>query len=257
MEIEKLKERMICWAREMGEIQKKAFQGEEIHFQIKSTEIDLVTQVDMQCEFYIQSKIKEHYPTHNILSEESAPLNQQSSYTWVIDPLDGTGNFAHKFPIFCVSIGVLKDGEGLLSVVYVPCLEECFVAERGKGAFLNGRKINVRTFEGFSSSLLATGFPYDRKTTEQNNVNYFQRLITEVRGIRRTGAAAYDLACVAAGRFTGYWELGIKPWDLAAGKLLIEEAGGVVRPLEGKREVSVVAGSAVFVDAFLEKTKGL
>lgn len=252
MDIQKLKEQVIDWAKAMGRIQMAGFQKKEVHYAQKSTAIDLVTETDLACEAYIVEQIQTHYPQHNIVSEESAPTQKQSPYTWVIDPLDGTGNFSHKYPIFCTSIALLKGEEGILGVIYVPCLEELFWAAKGEGAYLNGQKLSVRPFASWETALLATGFPYDRKTTPYHNVDYFSKIIREVRGIRRSGAAAFDLACVAAGRLSGYWEFGIQPWDMAAGRILIQEAGGCVKDIQGKRPGSIVAGEEAFCDAFLK-----
>jgi len=239
-------EKVVYWAKEVGEIQKKAFLEGEVSFNSKTTSIDLVTIIDIESEKYIISQIKTNFPSHNILSEESNPVENNSDYTWVIDPLDGTVNFAHKLPIFCVSIALKYKNEGVLGVIYVPCLDECFTAIKGMGAYLNGKKLCIREFEKFENSLVATGFPYNRKTEKDNNLNYFNSMLTNVRGIRRTGAAAFDLACVAAGRLTGYWELGIKPWDMEAAAVMIRESGGNVIKIPNKRDVSIVAGSNKF-----------
>jgi len=196
-------------------------------------EIDIVTEADQQAEKMIIGTINAHCPDHDILAEESPARRTGSPYRWIIDPLDGTTNYAHGFPFFCVSIALERGGECILGVVYNPMLEEMFVAVKGKGALLNGRPIKVSETAEMSHSLLATGFPYDIRCSKENNLNLFQALAVQVQAIRRAGAAALDLAYVAAGRFDGFWELKLHPWDTAAGCLLIQEAGGIVTDLQG------------------------
>jgi myo-inositol-1(or 4)-monophosphatase len=152
---------------------------------------------------------------------------------WIIDPLDGTTNYAHGYPVFCVSIALEKEGEVILGVVYDPMREEMFVAERGEGAYLNDKKLAVSPVKDISRSLLATGFPYDIRDSKENNLDYFNAMAINVQAIRRAGAAALDLAYLAAGRFDGFWELKLKPWDTAAGCLLVTEAGGVISDIAG------------------------
>jgi myo-inositol-1(or 4)-monophosphatase len=152
---------------------------------------------------------------------------------WIIDPLDGTTNYAHGYPVFCVSIALENEGVIVLGVIYDPLREDMFVAERGKGAYLNGKKLKVSPTATLSRSLLATGFPYDIRMSKDNNLNYFNLMAVEAQAIRRAGAAALDIAYLACGRFDGFWELKLMPWDMAAGCLMVEESGGVISDMFG------------------------
>ncbi len=196
-------------------------------------EINLVTEVDKISEKMITSKINTLFPNHDILSEEFTHIERGSDFRWIIDPLDGTTNYAHGYPFFCVSIALEKLGTMIVGIIYDPILDEMFVAEKGKGAFLNDREIHVSNTHGIIKSLLATGFPYDIREDRQNNLNYFNEMILKAQAIRRAGSAALDLAYVAAGRFDGFWELKLNPWDTAAGWLLVKEAGGIVTDMSG------------------------
>lgn len=202
--------------------------------------IDLVTEADERSEGYILQKIGELFPDHSILAEESAGRSESADcqspigdFKWIIDPLDGTTNFAHSFPHFCISVALEYRGILLFAVIYEPRSDEMFTARKSCGAFLNGRNIRVSRISNLDDSILATGFPYDRRTNPRNNLDHFSRLILRVQGIRRCGAAALDLAYLACGRIDGFWELGLHPWDMAAGVLLVEEAGGLVTNLQG------------------------
>ncbi|MEN6317391.1 MAG: inositol monophosphatase family protein [Syntrophaceae bacterium] len=196
-------------------------------------EINIVTEADRISEEIITSKIHRMFPNHDILAEESTCTSKGSEYRWIIDPLDGTTNYAHGYPVFCVSIALEKEGAICLGVIYNPMLNEVFVAEKGKGAFLNGQKISVSETTDLSKSLLATGFPYDIRNDENNNMNYFNGMAKKAQAIRRAGSAALDMAYIAMGRFDGFWELKLMPWDTAAGWLLICEAGGKVTDIFG------------------------
>jgi len=196
-------------------------------------EIDLVTEADRMSEQLLMAEIRRQFPEHGILSEETAEVETPSRYRWVIDPLDGTTNYAHGFPMFCVSIALEKDGHIITGVIYNPVSEELFVTGRGKGAFLNGSPISVSATTEISASLLATGFPYDIRRNPNNNINYFSEMALKAQAIRRAGSAALDLAYTAAGRFDGFWELKLHPWDTAAGWLLVSEAGGIVTDISG------------------------
>jgi myo-inositol-1(or 4)-monophosphatase len=204
-------------------------------------EVNLVTEVDCISEETIIKIIKSNFPDHGILTEESAGKKSESAYKWVIDPLDGTTNYAHDLPIYCVSLALEKDGEIILGVVYNPNLDELFVAEKGKGAFLSKgkepekrkRKISVTQTSDLSKSLLATGFPYDIRTSKIDNLNHFANFYKRAQAIRRAGSAALDLCYLAMGRFDGFWELKLSPWDTAAGSLLVTEAGGKVTDFSG------------------------
>lgn len=196
---------------------------------------DLVTEADIASEKKILSRLTKFFPDHAILSEE-AGLHEISDaeYMWVIDPLDGTVNYAHKHPQFCVSIGLLKEGKPILGVIYNPTRNELFEAVKGKGARMNGKRIHVSKIKTLNQSLLATGFAYDRRESKDTNYPEFCHLTHLTHGVRREGSAALDLAHVAAGYLDGYWERGLKPWDIVAGILLVEEAGGKVSGYDNK-----------------------
>jgi myo-inositol-1(or 4)-monophosphatase len=195
--------------------------------------INIVTEADHASEALIIRRIREAHPDHDILTEESQGIATGADFRWIIDPLDGTTNYAHGYPVFCVSVALEIKGEICFGVVYNPMLEEMFSTEKGAGAFLNGKRIRVSETADLSKSLLATGFPYDVRDSEENNMNYFSLMAVHVQAIRRAGAAALDMAYVAAGRFDGFWELKLMPWDTAAAWLLVTEAGGRVTNLSG------------------------
>ena len=213
-------------AREAGQILLEKF-GRKIDISFKGN-INLVTEADFASEKLIVEKIRSHYPKHSILAEESGAADiDDSVWKWVIDPLDGTTNYAHGYPCFCVTLALEHRGEIVVAATFDPTRDEMFAAENGSGATLNGRKIRVSETEELQNALLVTGFPYDAKNRE-NFARNFSELLVKSRGIRRDGSAALDMAYVACGRFDGFWEEGLNPWDVAAGLLLIEEAGGRV-----------------------------
>jgi myo-inositol-1(or 4)-monophosphatase len=219
------------WARQAGKILCDLY-GKRHQIHHKGL-VDLVTEADHQSEEYLLSKIRQCYPSHTIITEESGHLEGQDDFCWFIDPLDGTINYAHDLPFFAVSLGYAEHGQMKTGVVYNPMSEECFSAERGKGAWLNDEPIHVSEITDLIQSLLATGFPYDTHSAIHTNLENFNRLTRRSQGVRRFGSAALDLGYVAAGRLDGYWEIKLGPWDLAAGVLIVEEAGGVVTSLEG------------------------
>jgi myo-inositol-1(or 4)-monophosphatase len=198
-------------------------------------DINLVTEMDTRAERVVVETLLHAFPDHGILSEEEATIEKESPFRWIIDPLDGTTNYAHGYPCFAVSLALESAGEVIAGVVYDPMREELFSAAKGQGAHLNGQRIKVSTTESLIQSLLATGFPYDRCTSEKNNLNYFNELLLASQEVRRDGSAALDLCSVAAGRFDGFWELKLKPWDVAAGSLIVREAGGTVSDFRGMR----------------------
>ena len=196
---------------------------------------DLVTEADKESEEVIIAFLNHHYPTHTILSEEGGLYKaKDKEYSWVIDPLDGTTNYTHQYPFVAVSIALLKQGKPIVGAVFNPIVKEMFLAAKGEGAFLNGKTIKVSKVKSLNQSLLATGFAYDRRDTLDNNYTEFCFLTNVSHGVRRAGSAALDLAYVAAGRLEGFWERGLKPWDIAAGTILVEEAGGNVTSYEGE-----------------------
>jgi myo-inositol-1(or 4)-monophosphatase len=196
-------------------------------------EIDPVTEIDLLCEQEVISRIQNAFSGHAFLAEESGATEGDADHLWIIDPLDGTVNYAHGYPCYCVSIGYQCKGEVVAGVVYNPCLDELFVAEKGQGATLNGKSISVSTITDLKQSLLATGFPYDISESSDNNLDHFQKFIKACQAIRRPGSAAMDLCYTAMGRFEGFWELKLHPWDYAAGWLMIEEAGGTMTRFDG------------------------
>ncbi len=197
---------------------------------------NLVTEIDKRSEEQVIAILKRHYPNHEILAEESGMQQGRSSnYRWVIDPLDGTTNFTHGFPVYCVSIGLEMNNEIVLGVIYDPNFDELFTAEKGKGAFLNGKQIRVSRVASLQQSLLVTGFPYNIAENPNKSIERFVNFLMAAQAVRRMGSAAIDLAYVAAGRYEGFWEVALNPWDMAAGILLVTEAGGTVTDFSGQK----------------------
>ncbi|HPX60762.1 MAG TPA: inositol monophosphatase family protein [Deltaproteobacteria bacterium] len=194
---------------------------------------DLVTEVDRESERLVVQHLKELFPECDILAEEGDYQQSGADCRWIIDPVDGTTNFAHGFPWFCVSIALERAGEIVAGVIYNPVYDELFTAMSGSGAYLNGRRLRVSDRSPLRDTLLGTGFPYDCATDPANNFDNFMAFQKAARGIRRAGSAALDLAAVAAGRLDGYWEMKLKPWDVAAGVIMVREAGGVVTGFNG------------------------
>jgi myo-inositol-1(or 4)-monophosphatase len=201
----------------------------------KTNPIDLVTEADQQAEASVIEILQRAFPTHAVLAEESGANAHTSEHRWIIDPLDGTTNFAHGYPQFCVSIAYEYRGKVRVAIILDAFKKECFVAQRGRGAHLNGKPIRVSLVPTLELSLLATGFPYDRRERRRYYLAFWEEFMMRVQGVRRTGSAALDLAYVACGRTDGFWEFGLKPWDVAAGALIVEEAGGCVTNMDGSR----------------------
>jgi len=218
-------------ARQSGAILRAGYNTE--HQVGYKGEIDLVTEIDHQSEAYLLGEVQRDFPEHHIFSEESGIIQGNIENIWYIDPLDGTVNYAHHVPVFCVSIGYAIHGQLALGVVYDPLRDEMFTAERGRGAYLNGKRVNASTTSELKRSLLVTGFPYDAWNTKQDNFANFTKFAKMTQGVRRLGSAALDLSYVAAGRFDGFWELSLKPWDVAAGGLICKEAGAIVTNVHG------------------------
>ena len=196
-------------------------------------DVDLVTQADRRSEQAIVTRLGKYFPEHTIAAEEGTGHVRSSEFHWHVDPLDGTTNFAHKYPCFSVSIALAQNDILLAAVVYNPIYDELFAAALGDGATLNGKRISVSKVQTLSTSLLCTGFPVHKRLANPN-IHYYYDFTLRSHGVRRDGSAALDLACVAAGRFDGFWEFGLKPWDTAAGTLLVQEAGGSVSDFHGK-----------------------
>jgi myo-inositol-1(or 4)-monophosphatase len=223
--------RMSEIAREAG-----ALLLEYFHRRVKieyKGDADLVTEADRASEKLILERIRSQWPTHEVIGEEGARVETGGDYRWYVDPLDGTTNFAHSFPVFCVSLGLAFQGKRKAAVLYDPTRDELFAAERGKGAFLNGQKIEVSKTPTLVQSLMATGFP-SHKRHKNPNIYFYHQLTLRSHGVRRAGSAALDLASVACGRFDGFWEFNLNAWDTAAGILIVEEAGGKVTGLQGE-----------------------
>lgn len=233
-----------------GEVLKKHW-GKLNHICHKESTVDLVTEADRESEQVILALIEKAFPSHSILAEERGQVQStEKNYLWVVDPLDGTTNYTHQFPFVCISIALWLDGVGHVGVVYNPILNEFFHAVRGKGAELNQKKIKVSEVKELNKSLLASGFPYDRRENSDNNYREFCHLTQITQGVRRAGSAALDLAYVAAGRLDGYWERGIKPWDIGAGIILVEEAGGRVSNYEN-RPIEIFSDKILASNGFL------
>lgn len=217
-------------ARQAGEILRAGYERE--HQVDYKGLIDLVTEIDRQSEAFLLGEVQRAFPGHQIISEEIGLVPGHAGDQWLIDPLDGTINYAHGIPLFSVSIAYAHRGVMQLGVVYDPCRDELFSAERSQGARLNGRPIRVSQTAELQRSLLVTGFPYDAWSSKRNNLDYFGRFTRMTQGVRRLGSAALDLSYVAAGRFDGFWELSLNPWDVAAGGLIAAEAGARVTTID-------------------------
>lgn len=221
----------IVAAHMAGSYQKSRF-ASSLNIEMKGDK-NLVTEVDKESERLIVEHLLSRFPDHDIVAEEGEYVQHGSSFRWIIDPVDGTTNYAHGYPWFCSSIGLELEGELVAGVIYNPVYDELFTATKGGGAYLNGNRLAVSACSPLSNSLLGTGFPYDCATDPANNFASFIAFQKSAQGIRRAGAAALDLAYVAAGRLDGFWELKLKAWDVAAGVLLVREAGGMVTGFDG------------------------
>lgn len=242
-------------ARGAGEILRAGFHNAN-HIQHKGA-IDLVTEIDHQSERYLLEQISTRFPSHHIVAEETGQKQGDPDHTWYIDPLDGTTNFAHRLPIFSVSIAYAHQNQVTLGVVYDPIRDELFSADLGQGAALNGTPIRPTAQSELSRSLVVTGFPYDRFTNPENNLDHMRRFTLRVQGIRRLGSAALDLCYIASGRVDGYWEIKLEAWDLAAGALIAREAGALVSKIDGQLDLltppySIVAANPALHPAMLE-----
>src|SRR5271165_3021018 len=217
-------------AYEAGSLLRHYFER-RVRFEMKG-DFDLVTEADRASERLVVERLAKQFPRHGIVAEEGSGHDSPSEYRWYVDPLDGTTNFAHSYPVWNVTLALEKAGELIAGVVFDPNRDELFTAERGAGAFMNGRRIRVSQAARVADSLLSTGFPNHNCSTNPN-IHFFHELAMSAHGVRRGGSAAIDLAYVAAGRLDGFWEIGLSPWDMAAGILLVEEAGGVCTDMKG------------------------
>ncbi len=204
---------------------------QNIGFEIKG-EQDLVTAADRESELHITARLRATFPDHSIVAEEGNNAKFDSGYRWFVDPIDGTTNFAHSYPVYNVTLALEKDNELVAGIIYDPTRDEMFLAEKGAGAFLNGNRIHVSAAQRMEDSLYCTGFP-SRKRHQNVNIHFYYQLAMISHGVRRSGSAAIDLAYIACGRLDGFWEFGLNPWDMAAGKLLVQEAGGRITDMRG------------------------
>lgn len=233
--------------KRVGKYQLSKFRSKDLLKNNKGLSSNLVTEVDLTSEQELKKYLRNTFPEHCILAEESGASEVEADYQWVIDPLDGTNNFAHGLPYFCISVGLTYQGQTILGIIYAPYLDEMFTVVKGEGVYFNGEKLQVSSCQILSEAVVVSGFPYDRKS-ELNNVRQASNIIPEVRGFRRTGAAALDLAYVAAGHFDAYWEFKIETWDICAGSLMVQEAGGVVTEVDNCSCLSIVAGNQQIVN---------
>jgi len=236
-----------------GRIQ-KARLGTDIGIE-KKGELDLVTEVDRACEEAILARLRRSFPTHDIVAEESGAAITGSEFVWYVDPLDGTTNYAHNYPFFCTSIALARNGEVVAAAVYDTVKDELFTAARGRGATCNGKAIRVSTARDLSRSVFLTGFPYDLRDNVAHTLRFFERFVHHARALRRDGAAALDLAYLAAGRIDGFFEERLHSWDILAGALLVEEAGGRLSRFDGSAigvsAKEVVASNGTLHEAML------
>lgn len=239
-----------------GKLLQKGFGGNFV-IDSKVGQHNLVTEFDNASEELIVKQIQKHYPTHSFLCEERGWQGDQTEHLWIIDPLDGTVNFAHNIPVYCVSIAYARHGDIVSAAIYHPSVKELFVAEKGKGATLNGQRISVTSTADIGDAIFGTGFPYNVHQNPLHCIEQFAHIIRKGIPVRRMGAAAIDLSYVAAGRYDAFWEVSLQPWDYAAGKLLVEEAGGTFTNLEGKPYAptsNYVAGSIVASNTRIHKS---
>jgi len=245
-------------AREAGSLLSGHFER-RVAFELKG-EWDLVTEADRASEALIVERLRNHFPTHSIVAEEGGGCQGSSEYTWYVDPLDGTTNFAHSFPVYNVTLGLERAGQMIAGVIYDPTRNEMFAAERGAGAYLNHRRIHVSQAKRLEDSLIATGFP-SKKRHHNINIHFYYQLAMVTHGVRRAGAAAIDLAYVACGRLDAFWEFQLNPWDMAAGLLLVEEAGGRCSDMLGApatlRGPHLLADNGAIHEEILEMFRGV
>jgi myo-inositol-1(or 4)-monophosphatase len=225
----------------------------------KSTDVDLVTEVDRQVELFLMEGLSKILPGSEYLSEETDSEIKEADKLWVMDPIDGTLNFVHGFPMVCISLALHENGIPTHAYVYNPLINYLFEAQKGQGTRLNGHSVHVSEHTRLKQCLFSTGFPYDYPTTSENNLNYFDHFNKLVQGVRRPGSAALDMAFTSSGTFDGFWEWHLKPWDVAAGILLVEEAGGIVTNFDGKpytfKDDHIVAGNPAIHAIMLEEIK--
>jgi len=244
-------------AREAGSVLMSYFGKVSVEYK---GDVDLVTEADRSSEKLIVTRIRKMWPGHDLMGEEGSRIETGSDFRWYIDPLDGTTNFAHGYPVFCISIALEYKGERIAGVLYDPCRNEMFAAEKGGGARLNGRPIHVSKVTRLAESLVGTGFP-SHKRHKNPNIHFYHQITLRSHGVRRAGSAALDLCCVACGRYDAFWEFNLNPWDTSAGVLLVQEAGGKVTNFTGGPfEISsreVLASNSLVHDELLAEFKNI
>lgn len=251
-------DKIIVIAKRAGEFLKDN-EGKISEVQEKGSFTNLVTNIDKGSESMIKNFITKNFPDHGILAEESGALSPMSEYRWIIDPLDGTTNYTHSYPVYCVSIAVEHKGEVIAGAVYDPNFDELFTAEKGSGAFMNGKRLKVASTDALERSMLATGFPYDVIHNPFNCIQHFNEFLTAAQAIRRLGSAALDICYVAAARMDGFWEVNLHPWDTAAAVLIATEAGGKVTDFTGGKysiyQKNILLSNGLIHDQMIEVLK--
>lgn len=244
-------------AREAGAVLTSYFGKVAVEYK---GEVDLVTEADRSSERLVVGRIRKEFPRHDLIGEEGSRVETGSDFRWYIDPLDGTTNFAHGYPVFCVSIALEHKGERVAGVIYDPCRDELFAAEKGSGSRLNGKPIQVSKIKRLAESLVSTGFP-SHKRHKNPNIHFYHQITLRSHGVRRAGSAALDLCCVACGRYDGFWEFNLNSWDTAAGVLLVAEAGGRITDFTGGpfdiSSKEVLASNSLIHDEFLAEFKNI
>lgn len=258
-EFKEIKAFAVKMAAAVGEIQMDSFRSPRLQIYTKTSQYDVVTEVDKACEAYLVKEISSHYPAHSIIGEETGKhIHEGADWEWVVDPLDGTNSYSQGLPIFCVSIGVRYKGEPVVGVVYAPYLDELYTAVKGQGAemqqglcigeLLPGDRLHVSRKTDLGECVVATGFPYDKATNPVNNIDNAAKILPQVRGLRRMGSCAYDMCCVAMGTIDVYWELDLKEYDCCAGMVIVKEAGGEIKHFRDDRNISIIAGNTASVE---------
>lgn len=258
-EFKEIKAFAVKMAAAVGEIQMDSFRSPRLQIDTKTSQYDVVTEVDKACEAYLVKEISSHYPTHSIIGEETGKhIHEGADWEWVVDPLDGTNSYSQGLPIFCVSIGIRYKGEPVVGVVYAPYLDELYTAVKGQGAemqqglcigeVLPGDRLHVSRKTDLGECVVATGFPYDKATNPVNNIDNAAKILPQVRGFRRMGSCAYDMCCVAMGTIDVYWELDLKEYDCCAGMVIVKEAGGEIKHFRDDRNISIIAGNTALVE---------
>ncbi len=240
-------------ARKAGAVQMEHFRKGSLDIHTKLNESDIVTVVDKACDALITGYIRDKYPSHSILAEESGRDENVSDFRWIIDPLDGTTNYAAGLPIFAVSIGIEYKGTTVVGVVYAPYIDELYTAVRGEGAYLNGDPIMVSSNERMDRAVVSTGFPVDRNINPDDNTREFHKVLTGARAVRCLGAASMDICYTASGVLDGFWEMNLREWDVCAGLLILEEAGGKWQSYRSDRNVAVVTGNPAIFSQLLSQ----